>query len=77
MVMNVEKLNEYIALEASKLDRSIVATPSSMGELEAFAYGNHGSNDIVLMHMAVKLGYKMALNAVEYKVRQLNVDVVG
>ena len=48
-----------------------------MGALEAFAYGNHGSNDIVLMHMAVKLGYKMALNAVEYKVRQLNVDVVG
>ena len=65
------KIKEYIQSEIDKLDRSIVETPESMAELEAFAYANHGSNDIVLMHMAVKLGYKMALNAVEHKVNTL------
>ena len=70
--MKVE-IKEYIQSEIDKLDRSIVATPDSMVELEAFAFANNGSNDIVLMHMAVKLGYKMALNAVEHKVNTLKI----
>ena len=66
-----DKIKEYIQSEIDKLDGLIIATPSSMGELEEFAYGNNGSNDFVLMHMAVGLGYKMALNEVEHKVKTL------
>ena len=70
--MKVE-IKEYLQSEITKLDRSIVETPESMEELEAFAFANNGSNDVVLMHMAVKLGYKMALNAVEHKVNTLKI----
>ena len=44
-----------------------------MEKLEQFANANHGSNDIVLMHMAIKFGYKMGLNAVEHKVNTLKI----
>ena len=70
--MKVE-IKEYLQSEITKLDRSIVETPDSMAELEAFAFANNGSNDVVLMHMAVKLGYKMALNAVEHKVNTIEI----
>ena len=65
------KIKEDIQSEIDKLDGLIITTPSSMGELEEFAYGNHGSNDFVLMQMAVGFGYKMALNEVEHKVNTL------
>jgi hypothetical protein len=55
------ELQEYIEKELKKLDRGIVTTPHSMSELEMFAKANHGSSDIVLMHMSINYGYKLAL----------------
>jgi hypothetical protein len=56
--MNIE---DYIKDEMNKLDRSIVATPKDRDYLEAFANANNGSNDILLMQMAIQYGYKIAL----------------
>ena len=60
-------IKEYLEQEASKIDRSIVATPESREELEAFATACGGSGTLVMMQMAIQFGYKMALDAVEYK----------
>ena len=70
--MKVE-IKEYIQSEIDKLDRSIIAAPETMEKLTQFANANHGSNDIVLMHMAINFGYKMGLNAVEHKVNTLKI----
>mgnify|MGYP003125480254 CR=1 FL=1 len=56
--MNIE---DYIKDEMNKLDRGIVATPVDRDYLEAFANANNGSNDILLMQMAIQYGYKIAL----------------
>ena len=60
-------IKEYLEQEASKIDRSIVATPESREDLEAFATACGGSGTLVMMQMAIQFGYKMALDAVEYK----------
>ena len=70
--MNMEELKEYITLENKKLERSIIATPASMEDLDAFCKANNGSNDVVLQHMAIQFGYKMAMQAIEHKVKQLS-----
>ena len=57
----MKELSNYVAGELAKLDRGIVATPSSWEKLEKFAEANHGSNDMLLMQMAVNFGYKLAL----------------
>lgn len=62
--MNIE---DYIKDEISKLDRSIVATPQDRSYLEAFANANNGSNDLLLMQMAMNFGYKIALENVQEK----------
>ena len=62
----MESIKEYLEQEASKIDRSIVATPESREDLEAFAKACGGSG-YLLMQMAIQFGYKMALDAVEYK----------
>jgi len=58
-------MKEYIDNELSKLDRGIVATPGDRDRLELFANANNGSNDFLLMQMAINFGYKMALEDVE------------
>ncbi len=56
--MNVQK---FIDKEMSMLDRGIVATPGSRERLELFVKANNGSNDFLLMQMAINFGYKLAL----------------
>lgn len=68
----IDKIKEYITAEQNKLERSIIATPASMEDLDAFCKANNGSNDVVLQHMAIQFGYKMAMQAIEHKVKQLH-----
>jgi len=68
----IDKIKEYITVEQNKLERSIIATPASMEDLDAFCKANNGSNDVVLQHMAIQFGYKMAMQAIEHKVKQLS-----
>ena len=70
--MKVE-IKEYIQSEITKLDRSIIETPETFEQLEQFAKANGGTNDWVLMQMALNFGYKMGLNAVEHKVNTLKI----
>ena len=63
----MESIKEYLKQESSKIDRSIVATPESREALEAFATACGGTGTLVMMQMAIQFGYKMALDAVEYK----------
>ena len=60
----VSKATDFIQDEISKLDRGIVATPQDREYLESFANANRGSNDFLLMQMAIQFGYKMALENV-------------
>lgn len=56
--MNVK---EFIQDKNKMLDRGIVATPGNRDRLELFANANNGSNDLLLMQMAINFGYKIAL----------------
>ena len=67
----VSKATDFIQDEISKLDRGIVATPQDREYLESFANANRGSNDFLLMQMAMNFGYKIALENVQ---TELNVD---
>jgi len=58
-------MKEYITQELEKMDRFIVATPSDVGDLRAFARANNGCNDLLLMQMAINFGYKTALENLE------------
>ena len=58
-------IQDYIKDEIKRLDRGIVATPKDRDYLEAFASANNGSNDILLMQMAINFGYKIALENVQ------------
>ena len=58
-------MKDYITLQRSMLDRGIVATPHTREDLESFANANQGSNDILLMQMAMQYGYKLALENLE------------
>ncbi len=60
--MNVK---EFIQDKNKMLDRGIVATPGNRDRLELFANANNGSNDFLLMQMAINFGYKLALEDVE------------
>ena len=57
-------MKEFIQTELAKLDRGIVATPNSFEDLQSFAKANNGSMDILLMHMAMQFGMKLALQYV-------------
>ena len=59
------KIQDYIKDEIKRLDRGIVATPQDRSYLEAFASANNGSNDILLMQMAINFGYKIALENIQ------------
>jgi hypothetical protein len=56
----MEKVMEFVDGRMNELTRGIVATPD-LTYLEAFAKANHGSNDYLLMQMAIQYGYKMAM----------------
>ena len=58
-------IKEFLATKNKMLDRGIVATPGDRDRLELFANANNGSNDFLLMQMAINFGYKMALEDVE------------
>mgnify|MGYP003123749888 CR=1 FL=1 len=58
--MDNNNMKEYIKQELEKLDRSIIATPSK-DDLASFAVANKGSNDVLLMHMAINYGHREAL----------------
>jgi len=60
--MKIAELKETISKELNKLNRSIVATPNSRENLDAFANANHGSSDILLTQMAIQFGYKLAMD---------------
>ena len=57
----MSEIQDYINKELSKMDRLLVATPSSRDNLDAFARANQGSMDVVLTQMAVNWGYKIAM----------------
>ena len=54
-------MQEKIHAKLDGLEKSLVATPADRDTLEQFANANNGSNDFVLMQMAVQFGYKIAL----------------
>ncbi len=59
------KIKEFLDNKNKMLDRGIVATPGDRDRLELFANANNGSNDFLLMQMAINFGYKLALEDVE------------
>ena len=68
--MTIEKdLLEFVGKELESLNRSIVATPSTRENLESFAKANNGSNDILLMQLAIQYGYTIALEAIQDQIR--------
>ena len=60
--MGIDK--KSIEEKLASLDRSIVATPETRENLDAFAKGNQGCMDFVLTQMAVQYGYKLALQEI-------------
>ncbi len=58
-------IKEFLDDKNNMLDRGIVATPGDRDRLELFARANNGSNDFLLMQMAINFGYKLALEDVE------------
>ena len=62
-------MKEYIDNELSKLDRGIVATPTTE-YLESFTKANSGSNDFLLMQLAKNYGYKLALINIKNKINE-------
>ena len=57
----MKSVNEIIQDQLATLERGFVATPDCLENLYAFAKANHGSNDIILMQMAIQYGMKLAL----------------
>lgn len=53
-------VKEFIAAELKGLDRGFVSTPECQEDLVAIAKANGGSMDMLLMHMAVQYGAKLA-----------------
>ena len=58
-------IKEFLNNKNNMLDRGIVATPGSRERLELFVKANNGSNDFLLMQMAINFGYNLALEDVE------------
>ena len=58
------QVKEFIAIELKQLERGFVATPETLETLMAFCRANNGSNDFLLMQMAIQYGAKAALENV-------------
>ena len=54
-------IQEFLDNKNKMLNRGIVATPHDREYLASFAEANNGSNDFLLMQMAMNFGYKIAL----------------
>lgn len=67
-----QDIRTVIQDQLAKLDRGIVATPTSFEQLQAFAKANNGSNDFLLTQMAMQYGMKIAL---EFLQQELAVEV--
>lgn len=65
-----KKLTEYINKELSNLERSMVAAPDR-DYLEKFAKANHGNMDLLLMQMSLNAGYRMAMENVKTKIKDI------
>lgn len=60
-------IKEYLHDQIHMVNRSIVATPETRQDLDAFSDANYGSNDTLLTQMAVNYGYKIAIeNIIEF-----------
>jgi hypothetical protein len=59
------KVKEFLATELKQLERGFVATPETLETLMAFCRANNGSNDFLLMQMAIQYGAKAALENVQ------------
>lgn len=60
-------IKEYLHDQIHMVNRSIVATPETRQDLDAFSNANYGSNDTLLTQMAVNYGYKIAIeNILEF-----------
>ena len=57
----MKDIKEFIKTELKSMERSIVATPKTRKDLEAFASACGGSGTLVAVQMAIQFGYKMAL----------------
>ena len=68
----MSEIQDYINKELSKMDRLLVATPSSRDNLDAFAQANQGSMDVVLTQMAVNYGYKIAMENILIEIENKN-----
>lgn len=66
----MKNVKEFIKDELAGLEGGFIATPESLEHLEAFAKANHGSMDLLLMHMAIRYGAKQALEAVAAEIAE-------
>ena len=66
----MKKVKEFIKDELEGLERGFIATPESFEDLESFAKANHGSNDFLLVHMAMRYGMKLALEGVAAEIAE-------
>ena len=64
------KIKKFLDNKNKLLDRGIVATPGNRERLELFANANNGSNDLLLMQMAINFGYKIALENLQIQYEQ-------
>lgn len=65
-----KELTKYINKELSNLERSMVAAPDR-DYLEKFAKANHGNMDLLLMQMSMNAGYRMAMENVNAKIKEI------
>jgi len=70
-------LKSYIKKEIENLNKGIVATPKNYDYLAGFALSNQGSNDLLLMQMAINYGYKIALENVLIEIDKNNIIKEG
>jgi len=65
-----KELTKYINKELNNLERSMVAAPDR-DYLEKFAKANHGNMDLLLMQMSLNAGYRMAMENVNAKIKEI------
>lgn len=63
-------VKDYIDSQLKNMERGLVATPTSRGNLDSFAKANQGSMDFLLTQMAVNYGYKIAMQNVLETINQ-------
>jgi len=68
--MKIEDLKVFVETELNKLERGIVATPQNREHLEAFTKANQGSNDFLVMQMAIQFGFKLAMENVSDLIKE-------